>query len=73
MTPNGIHYLLGRACWHVIGYRPNGAGTLLCGQPIDVYAVTGTSVDVTRSDMPVCRTCDRATGGQAAHLDGAAS
>jgi hypothetical protein len=66
-----VNFILGHACWHVIGYvngdlvRP----TLLCGsRPNPDYAYGGGISDVVASGMRLCKTCDRCTQHQASRL-----
>lgn len=63
----GMDYYLGRSCWHVIGYLDGdlGRAVLLCGGRRSEYGIGGGVADVLASDMRVCKTCDRATHGQA--------
>lgn len=63
----GMSYCLGTTCWHVVGYV-NGdtlRSVLLCGAKPNEYSIGGGPRDVLASDMRVCLTCDRATGGGA--------
>lgn len=62
-----MDFVLGRSCWHVVGYL-NGdpwKPSKLCGARYSEYDSGGNAVDVALSQMPVCKTCDRATQGQA--------
>ncbi len=63
----GMSYYLGRACWHVVGYVNNDPlrSVLLCGGRPSEYGIGGGAEDVLRSDMRVCKQCDRSTQGQA--------
>jgi hypothetical protein len=63
----GMSYYLGRTCWHVVGYVNNDPlrSVLLCGGRSSEYGIGGGPEDVLRSDVRVCRRCDRSTFGQA--------
>lgn len=70
-----MNFLVGSTCWHVIGYvngdpwRPK----TLCGWRGNDYVIGGTSTDAAISLMPLCKTCDKATGGQASEYVEAAT